>query len=373
MTSDDPEIIAPFSAKPSWLIGARTFLMDWARPECEQILMAAKPVPGGKMRIRRGDLAELQVQRPRRARLRQRLLRPKPQQIDSDMVLDARHNSPQNWAHFLDDYIPLYFHLLARLGLGSPQITLILPEATPGYIRAGVAIFGMPALYCDADFQGPCLIPEYQPSPEDGAPEGPWLRMPAKLVVPARAIWAQDAALQRQLDPILAGMGAAQPLPRRVFLARRKTRAISNPGDLAPILQAHGFVTLYPEDLSAGDQIRLFHEAEVLLAIHGAGLAPLLLRRPDSALQSLIEILPCGHMNDNFRVIAEQVGVAWTGIRGRLKPGYVTPAQDMTRRFMQEFSLDNFDVDPASLARALELAGVSPLAPQTATARPHER
>ena len=58
-------------------------------------------------------------------------------------------------------------------------------------------------------------------------------------------------------------------------------------------------------------------------------------------------------MTDFFRLMAQQVGVPWIGVRGRLKPGYVAPAYQEHRVFKQ-FSLDNFEVDPVSLDRALK-------------------
>ena len=58
-------------------------------------------------------------------------------------------------------------------------------------------------------------------------------------------------------------------------------------------------------------------------------------------------------MTDFFRLMAQQVGVSWTGVRGRLKPEYVAPAYREQRVFKQ-FSLDNFEVDPVSLDRALK-------------------
>ena len=116
-----------------------------------------------------------------------------------------------------------------------------------------------------------------------------------------------------------------------------------------------GYVTVYPEDLSVEDQFQLFNTAEQIVAVHGAGLGPLLYRHPNSPLRHLVEILPCGHMTDFFRLMAQQVGVPWTGVRGRLKPEYVAPAYQM-QNFFKQYSLDNFEVDPESLERALAMA-----------------
>lgn len=92
-----------------------------------------------------------------------------------------------------------------------------------------------------------------------------------------------------------------------------------------------------------------------MVAVHGAGMAPLLYVPPNGQLRQLVEILPIGHMTDVYRVIAQQVGIAWIGVRGRIKPGYVEAAYRLNERF-NAFSLDSFEVDVVALQQALELA-----------------
>jgi capsular polysaccharide biosynthesis protein len=140
----------------------------------------------------------------------------------------------------------------------------------------------------------------------------------------------------------------------RVFLARRSRRAIANEAEIEAFLGGRGYVKVYPEDLDVAGQFRLFREAESMVAIHGAALAPLLYQSRLPRLGELVEILPAGHMSDNFRVIAQQIGLPWVGVRGRIKPGYVRAAYDFDRRF-GAFSVDAFEVDPVSLDRALGL------------------
>lgn len=355
------ETIPPACQGPSWMIGARTFLMERVSPECEKILIPERVTHGVKVRWRYGDLAQVTPDIPRRARLLHRL-RPSPRRrIAQGLAFEGRRNAPNNWAHFLDDLLPLYFHTCAQLQLAEGEMTLLLPADAPGHIRAATEIFGIPALFTSDLFAGRCVIAEcvYDIERKADGTEGPWRRLPYVLqVLPSRVSWAQLPLPQRKLREAFSATPAV--LPKRVFLARRKTRAVSNMAEIAPVLARFGFKTVYPEDLSALDQIRLFQDTEVMLAVHGAGLAPLSYRGPDSALQTLVEILPCGHMSTNFRDIAAEVGVNWVGIRGRLKPEYVKPAQDMTKRGFVEFSLDNFEVDPASLQEALDLAGVQP-------------
>ncbi|MFC3169180.1 glycosyltransferase family 61 protein [Paracoccus fontiphilus] len=146
--------------------------------------------------------------------------------------------------------------------------------------------------------------------------------------------------------------------PKRIFLARRKQRAISNQAQIEALLHPLGYSTVYPEDLPISDQFRLFNTAEQIVAVHGAGLAPLLYRHLESPLRYLVEILPCGHMTDFFRLMAQQVGCSWIGVRGRLKPEYIQCSYKRQGIFNQ-YSLDSFEVDPVSLERAIKQISIN--------------
>jgi capsular polysaccharide biosynthesis protein len=97
---------------------------------------------------------------------------------------------------------------------------------------------------------------------------------------------------------MLAGLGVDAPVtsPRRIFISRRKTgtRTLDNEPQLEQLLQAHGFETHAMEDYSLAKQARLIHEAEIVVATHGAGLANLVFARPRTRV---IEIVPAGRFN----------------------------------------------------------------------------
>jgi len=151
-------------------------------------------------------------------------------------------------------------------------------------------------------------------------------------------------------------------IPRRVFLSRQDSRKVSNISEIEALLARYGFVTIFPENISPGDQFRLFREAETIVAIHGAGMA-LLLYRPEAArLRQIVEIMPCGHMTDFYREMAQQVGCGWIGVRGRIKPGYLPAAYLGPGHSFTRYSLDDFEVDPHALALAFEIAE-HPIAP----------
>ena len=334
MTPDLPGSIAvaPYRLAPGTLITAQSYLIDRAVPACEVIALPSREAPGGEIPF---GLVEKMAPPPRRGGWRGVLkgeARRKPVPLQGRLGMDCRVISPENWSHFLNIHLPLTFELLRRLDLSPANLTLILPARTPPFILRAAGHLGL-ATQCS-----------------DGAVEGPGIayRLSVNLTGPDRRKWLEEAGI---VDRLADTDGPA--LPPRVFLARRKQRAITNQAEIEALLHPLGYVTIYPEDLPVADQFRLFNKAEQIVAIHGAGLAPLLYRHAGSPLRGLVEILPAGHMTDFFRLMAQQAGCSWIGVRGRLKPDYIRPAYRQQRVFKQ-YSLDNFEVDPVSLKQALD-------------------
>lgn len=324
-------IVEPFPLAPSRLFTARSFLVDRAVPDCEEIVLPGRLAPGGAIPFGLVDrLAPPPTPRGWRARWRKT---PAPVPLEGGLGMDCRFTSPENWSHFLNLHAPLAFALMHRLDLRSDSLTLILPLRTPGFVLKGAAHLGLRTQCAAGAVTGPGVA--FQPS--------------RNITIPDRRRWLEEAGVIDRL-----WQGPSESLPRHVFLARRGTRHILNQPEIEAALAERGHVTIYPEDLSPADQFHLFNTAETIVGIHGAGLAPLLYRHPDAPLRHLVEILPAGHMTDFFRLMAQQVGCAWTGVRGRIKPDYIRPAYDLSAKIYRQHSLDGFEVDPVSLLRALE-------------------
>lgn len=325
---------------PATLVTARSYMIDRFLPDCEIVALPEKEVPGGHIRFRRGPVTLPAVPHGDRvARLKGRLRPPPRRRVEGRVLFDLRHHDVENWAHYLNIYMPVVFRLCEETGTSWDAALLVVPQATPGHIHEVAAILGFELLPTDGTVEGEGV--EFQPAP--------WTASR-----PARAEWV------RRIPAIEAALEAATqggpPLPERPFLARRDTRVIVNMDEVEACLAPRGYATVHAEDLSPADQMRLFREARAMVAIHGAGLAPLLYVPRGGRLARLVEILPVGHMTDVYRVMAEQVGVPWIGVRGRIKPEYVAPAYRLGTPF-KEYSLDSFEVDVAALERALDLAG----------------
>ena len=327
------------------LIAAQSYMIDRFDPGCEVIALPPRATGGGEVGLSLGPLSAEGPVRPGLLRKVQRRLYPLADVALPGLFLDLRAHAPGNWAHFLNNHLPFVVFVCRQLNLQPQDVTLILPETTPSYIRRVATLFGLTCQHTGARVTGTGVTFRLTGGP--GQPSGwPVLRA-------ARAGWARDPWLRDPLEAALAEP-AKTALPARVFLVRRKTRALLNQAEIETVLHPLGFHTLYPEDLSVTDQFRLFNQAETIVAVHGAGLAPMLYRTPASRLLRLVEIMPVGHMTDVYRLMAGQLGIDWIGLRGRIRPEHVGPAYDLTKAF-KAFSLQNFTLDPQSLRLALQM------------------
>jgi hypothetical protein len=94
---------------------------------------------------------------------------------------------------------------------------------------------------------------------------------------------------------------------RRVLLTRRPPtmRCLANAADVEPALEALGFEVIDTANMPATEQVELFSQTSVLVAIHGAGLTNIIHRagRP----MTIVELCPDGWASDDFKEIAEQL------------------------------------------------------------------
>lgn len=323
--------VDPFPLDPGILITAKSYLIDRMVPNCEIITLPGREARGGIIPF---GVVDKMPPPPLRGGWRGFLKgerRRKPVVLQGKLGMDCRVVSPENWSHFLNIHAPLAFELARRLGLAPADLTLILPTRTPGFILRAADYLGFVTQCTDAPVDGP----------------GVAYRLREGITVPDRLKWLNATGIIDRLATV-----DGPPLPSKVFLARRNTRALLNQAEIEALLRSLGYTTIYPEDLPVAEQFRLFNHAESLVAIHGAGLAPLLYRRPGGSLRQLIEIMPAGHMADYFRLMAQQVDCSWIGVRGRLKKEYF-PLAYMQKGLFRKYSLDNFEVDSLSLQKAL--------------------
>jgi capsular polysaccharide biosynthesis protein/Flp pilus assembly protein TadD len=92
--------------------------------------------------------------------------------------------------------------------------------------------------------------------------------------------------LRRRLAPASVSLG--RPGHRRIFLARAGGKRHLNGADLGPVLTEFGIESVRPESLSFEEQIRLFADAELVVAETGAALTNLLFCPPGAGVVVMV-------------------------------------------------------------------------------------
>lgn len=320
----------------AYLITAKSFLVDRAVPDCEIVCLPPKKVSGGTFTA---DIVDASPPLDKKSFFD--LLNSKARQFapqDERLFFDFRVKNPENWSHFLNMHLPIFFVACELLNLNWNDARVIVPYRTPKYIMTAAQLFGIEIQATDA----PLVGKKVDFTLTDWA-----------LI---RADWQGWVNHDKVKEIIRSEMKKVECSPKKVFLARRKTRNISNMEEVEAFLSKRGFTTIYPETLTVAHQFKIFRDAETVVGIHGAGLAPILYSEacPEKT-QSLVEILPCGHMSDAYRVMCDKKNWRWIGVRGKLKPSYIKSAYDMRKSIFNDFSLDSFEVDTSSLEIALNM------------------
>ena len=89
--------------------------------------------------------------------------------------------------------------------------------------------------------------------------------------------------------------------PKKISISRKNGRNITNYDETYNLLSHYGFQTIYCEDYSFMDQIKIFSNAEYIVSPHGAGLANIVFCKPET---KVLEILSPIYLNSCFRRIA---------------------------------------------------------------------
>lgn len=334
------------SFDPAWMITPRSHLLGRITPRVEQVRMPGGIVAGGTLHYARGEiLAEPKAQEKvpwRRVmfhgRSQRRLEQP-------GIIIDLRRHSPKNWAHMLTNHLPYVFTLADTCSLDWSELVLVLPADSPSHITSAVELFGLRTIRTDASLFGEGIKFEALP----------WVGNRG-----ARADWVRAPRVRSALEKAFLSVEPAQSLPRKVFVSRRDRRRLSNEAEVIAHLAKSGIVALYAEDLAPLEQFRLLAYAELVIAIHGAALAPLLYRPPAAPPATVIELFPVGHVTGVWRTVAGQVRCHWAAVRGRIEPKHITGGlYDLEQPFMN-YSNDDFEIDPLSIDRALELVDKEP-------------
>ncbi|QWV96394.1 glycosyltransferase family 61 protein [Geomonas nitrogeniifigens] len=195
---------------------------------------------------------------------------------------------PATYYHWLLEVLPNVLFAVAAF----PGVKIVLPENCPRYVLEGLATALGPGaerdfVFCSNPIRVERLVvPQYHTQPEFTDPQVlELLRSSVKAKVVAQGP---------------SGTG------RKIYISRQKSRRrLAGEPELEERLQKVGFTVLHCEELSFADQIRVFHEAEVVVGSHGAGLSNLVWSEPPCRV---IEIFPKNYILDCFAWLSFSLG-----------------------------------------------------------------
>ena len=103
--------------------------------------------------------------------------------------------------------------------------------------------------------------------------------------------------------------------PVRLFISRRTAagRSVDNEEDLVSLLAKHGFIRIACEKLSLPDQIRLFRQAEAIVAPHGSGLLNSIYSPPGTPV---LELFSAGDIRRHYWGLAHEMRLSYRFLVG---------------------------------------------------------
>lgn len=179
----------------------------------------------------------------------------------TDRVISLTSPWQANYFHWLFDILPR-LHLVERAGFDKGQI--FVDCATP-FQRDTLQLLGV-----TADQIIDAQRVEFVSASNLIVPSLPGV----PGIMPGWACQYLRNRLMRTSD-------RSRPTPPRIYVSRSKAtrRRVDNEGELVQLLEKHDFTVVRLEELGFEEQVRLFSQAEVIVAAHGAGLANLVFSR----------------------------------------------------------------------------------------------
>ncbi|WP_160726186.1 glycosyltransferase family 61 protein [Bacillus sp. USDA818B3_A] len=115
-------------------------------------------------------------------------------------------------------------------------------------------------------------------------------------------------------------------MPKRIYICRGKaqSRKVTNEPELISLLKKYDITPVYLEKMTVADQVRLFHEAEVIIGPHGGGLTNLAFCSPKT---KVLEIFSPYYVHTCYWILSQHVKADYhylIGI-GERPPEYTDP------------------------------------------------
>jgi hypothetical protein len=317
-----------------WRVAASSTFADRFSPDVDLIYHPSACYMSGwiEFELSNGDMVAESSELPRRRMLKQKLRRGGPIEIATPFI-DFREDHFFNWSHQINSFLPVA--LLAR-ERSKLDLQVLLPEGMSPHALEMYRRFGFETISTDAPVRGRQLI---------------WRLSHPNIRTSFRHTMING--FMRAHDNDEKVFPTFPDLPRKLFVARKDTRRISNQAEVEAVLAGLGYTTIYMEQHSNEMQFALIRGASHIVGIHGAGLAPLQYYPLGREPLDFVEIQPPGCTSNFFQLIADQIGARYSAVRGRLKPEYIQPSYAGTP--LTRFTSDDFEVDPFSVRVAIEI------------------
>jgi Glycosyltransferase 61 len=329
------------------MFGYPTRLVDSWSPEVERIWMPAYMLEGPAVVVRafNGETGDLAYG----PRLRNPIRRFKRSQIrigvaDGDFAYDSRYNFEGNMDHVLENIAPPAMLarrvLRARLGRDCRVIVIVREGASAMALRI-LELLSIPVIATDCGVKGRVVEvlaiprPDQEPQPIDSG--------------------ILRAVYPRLYDQPLPGYEA--DTPAKIFISRRRSRALVNEEQIWDVLRRRGFTRFYFEELPIERQWSLLANAREVVGIHGAAFGGLVHRHSLNASRGtpttirLTELFGAGYIVRHYRNHAAVLGGRWIAVRGRIQPKIIRDLD--LRGLARSHEADRILLDPGALEQAL--------------------
>jgi hypothetical protein len=142
----------------------------------------------------------------------------------------------------------------------------------------------------------------------------PVIELDAEVCHLEEAVWIENYmihdipadAVCKFRDRVRRRLGRNLPRSRRVYILRANARGIANDDEVRAFCEENGFIAYRLEHTDDEEQIRIFQEAEFVIAPHGAGLSNLMFCEPGT---KVIELCPDILFGPFFWQISEKLGL----------------------------------------------------------------
>jgi hypothetical protein len=173
-------------------------------------------------------------------------------------------NWTDNYYHWLVEYLPRLYSLKCA---GSEPLVLLLPSTVSAFQKSVLET-------CLPD----TMRVQYLENDE-------WIQAERFLFAPTVVAGTDFPLIPRDFFGYLRErifrrfhLPEKHEPTKKIYISRdkAKTRRVRNEAAVVALLSAHGFDRYFLEDLSFEEQVRLFHQASIVVAPHGAGLTNLI-------------------------------------------------------------------------------------------------